>query len=337
LLIADTVNFEKHYHLDRLVNLRSRVNIDIAQAWYMRATWEFGGECLTHPRDRPRLQLEIFVRAVIAQFFNRNGRHEFPETFYLDQDRLGTLKAEIEDLIHLEVCMDMFVMLLRQFGHDEPLSPALRQQLHTRLLGVMGEAVGYGSRQWVMTSEALSLEILRQASLAAGVALTYDRATLSSANEHLLRMFYNSFTTHNPRLETTLLHRVLLCTERHTKSTPTDLFNSLVCHGNKASPAPTHFAHLAPSNTSTINTETLKWQDIANRITHIIILHWRVWDRIAYIQEDGPENSTTQLANAIQPPLVTAGKDPQVVAAMKTGEPLESGQDTHVAPETPLQ
>lgn len=325
------------------------MNIDAAQTWYLRAAWEFADHYPSQPRNLKQVQLDIFVHAVIAHFFNRNGRHEFPETFYLDQDRLRSLKAEIEDLIHTEVCMDAFAAFLKQFGYDGFMSPQTRLQLHTSLLAVMGSAMGHGAHQWVMNSEALSLEMLRQASLVANQPQTFSHDALSQANEHLLHMFYNSFNTHNPRLEATLFNRVITCTERHTKSTGMDLFNNLVpVAGTTPPPPPTHFAHLTSTSIHTLNAETARWQDIANRITHIVLLHWRVWDRIAYVQEDGSEPSTSLAGQesaapsqhpnqSTQPPPQTSEHEPHMVATMRTGDSMEAGQETLAPHQTPSQ
>jgi hypothetical protein len=345
LLVEDTINFEKHHHLEKLVSHRSRVNIHTAQSWYLRAAWEFADSLPTRPRHMQQAQLQIFVHAVIAQFFNRNGCHEFPETFYLDQDRLRTLKAEIEDLIHMEVCMDAFTAFLKQFDYDGYISPQTRLQLHSSLLAIMGNSMGYGSHQWIMNSEALSLEILRQSSLVAGQPQTFSHDALSHANEHLLHMFYNSFNTHNPRLEATLLNRVMTCTERHTKSTAMDLFNNLVpITGTRPSPPPTHFSHLSSSFVHTLTPETARWQDIANRITHIVLLHWRVWERIAYVQEDGSErsasppsqDSTSSSQHTIQS-AQTSVQESHMVTTMKTGDSIEAGQEPLVPHQTPSQ
>jgi hypothetical protein len=348
LLVEDTVNFEKHHHLDRLVSHRSRVNIDAAQTWYSRAAWEFADHQPIQPRNLQQAQLDIFVRVVVAQLFNRNGHHDFPETFYLDQDRLRSLKAEIEDLIHMEVCMDAFVVFLKQFGYDSFISPQTRQQLHISLLAVMGNAMGHGSHQWVMNSEALSLEILRQASLVANQPQTFSLDALSHANELLLHMFYKSFNTHNPRLEATLFNRVTSCTQRHVKSTAMDLFNNLVPVGSTTPPPPpTHFSHLTSTSNHTLNPETARWQDIANRITHIVLLHWRVWERIAYVQEVGSERSTSLagqepavlLSHPHQPNqthLKSSEHEPHMVH-MRTGDPMEAGQETLAPHQTPSQ
>jgi hypothetical protein len=347
LLIEDTVNFQRHYHLDKLVKGRSRVNIDTAQAWYLRATSEFAESYPDRPMNNASAKLETFVRTVVAQLFNRNGRHTFPETFYLDQDRLRTLKAEIEDLIHLEVCMDAFALMLKQCGHDGSMSLTVRRRLHSALLAIMSDVSGYGSHQWVANSEALSLELLRQVSYVTGRPVSYSHDSLSHANSYLLDMFHNSFQTHNPRLASTLLERVIMCTSRNFNSHPTDLFNNLVSVAKSVPPQTSPFLHLQTNDTSsplhTMNAETAQWQDIANRITHIILLHWRVWERIAYVQDDEARQSAASPAASSQTQSASSSSshvsehDAQMATTMKTGDAPDSGPDAPVAHETSSQ
>lgn len=322
------------------------MNIDAAHAWYLHATLEFADQLPTQPRSVQYLHLEIFVRAVVAQFFNRNGRHEFPDTFYLDQDRLRPLKAEIEDLIHIEVCMDAFAAILKQFGCEVTITPAIRHQLHTSLLAIMGSGMGHGSHQWNLHSEALSLELLRQASLIAGQNLSFSHDTLMSANDLLLHMFYKSPRTHNPRLEKIMLARIIACIDRNSNATAAELFNTLVPVADQPLPQPTQFSHLTTTNTSSfshmLNAETSRWQDLANRVTHIILVHWRIWERIAYVQGDAsrpaPSNSvkeplgpSPQSTESIDPSQTPQQHDTQVVTAMMTGDSWESGQEAFVA------
>jgi hypothetical protein len=293
------------------------------------------------------VQLEVFVRAVLAQLFNRNGRHEFPDTFYLDQDRLRTLKAEVEDLIHFEVCVSVFRTLLRERDYNGVITTPIRQQLHTSLMAIMGETGGYGSQQWNIQREALSLELVRQALVVTGHTLSFDHATLSETNELLHTGFQQSFNTHDRDLEHILLQQVLACVRRHANSTATELFNDLVPSGHTTSHKPTPFAHLTAPNTPRPNPESAKWQDIAKRITHTTILHWRVWDRIAYLQEDGSSRSSSPPTDAfstsmpppthsVPPPPQSSEQDSQMVTTMRTGESLEAGHDTHITPETPF-
>lgn len=335
ILIEDTVGFETHYHLDKLVHGRAQVNVQSAQAWYQSATREFAslhtGQC-----GSPRLNLEIFVRGMTASLFGRDGRSEFPDTTYLDTERLQLIKAEIEDHVFFEVCLEMFATLLKQFGYHGPILSTTRQQLISSLIAIMGESsVGYGLRQWTGNSEALSLEILRQASNLAGRAIAYDHDTLSSANQLLRHLFFSTFTNQARNLEAAVLPVIMATIDKHNSSSPMELFNNLVPSTTTSTPLSTvHNAQPTAADTFSshriLHPDTNKLSDIANRISHIIILHWRIWSRIAYVQEEvAIPPSTSTLANQT--------KDLSVPSCMKTGEAPETFEETHVAYEEPSQ
>jgi hypothetical protein len=345
LLIEDTVNFEKHYHLNRLVNGRPRVNINTAQNWFSDAIEEFGPQCSPRPRAGPCFELEVFTRAVIAISFGRDGRSDFPETFFLDYSRLRALKAEIDDLVMFEVCMDMFIALARQFEYEGPISLAIRQQLRAAISDVIGDAAGHGPQQWMMNSEALSLEILRQASRIVGRPATYSFDLMAEANHNLRVLFVRKSAYHARRLEDSLLPQILSNIDRHSGSSPMELFTNLVSVSPVMPPLPTlsrssishtfAFAHLHP--------EAAKLTDLANRITHIILLHWRVWGPIAYVLDDESYHSSVTsstdasaapsplLQSQPRPSLSNSDQEASVPTSMRTGETLDSNQETQVA------
>lgn len=334
LLIEDTVNFETHYHLDRLVNGRARVNIQTAQKWYQSATQEFASLCASQCGSSS-LNLELFVRGVTATLFGKDGRSDFPETMYLDTDRLQVIKAEIEDSIFFEICLNMFDILLKQFGYQRPILLTARQQLITSLTAIMGESgLGYGPHQWMANSEALSLEILRQASNLAGRSTAYDHDNLSSANQHLRHLFFSTFTTQARNLETAILPTILAAINKHNSSSPLELFNTLVPNTVSNTSPPIHNAPFTIADTFSplqlLHPDTDKFSDIAKRISHIIILHWRVWGKIVYVQEDritshSASTSTTQAA------------DLSVPSHMRTGDAPDIFEETPVAYKEPSQ
>ncbi|EUC35821.1 hypothetical protein COCVIDRAFT_12536 [Bipolaris victoriae FI3] len=296
LLIEDTVNFEKHYHLERLVSGRARINVDAAKSWFTAAVEEFVSQCSPRPRAGPCLELEVFTRAVTAKSLGRDRRGNLPETFFLDNDRLRVFRAEVDDLVMFEVCMEMCVAVAKQFGYQGPITLTLGQQLRTALTAIMGEAAGYGAHQWMMNSEALSLEILRHASRLAGQPDTHGFDRMVDANMSLRMLFVRRTAHHAARLEALLLPQILANVDRHRASSPVDLFTNLVPISASLPPLPNtsrsgvsdafSLAHLQP--------ETGKLTDLVNRITHIILLHWRIWAPIAYVPEDVPHQSPAE-------------------------------------------
>ncbi|KZM19248.1 Protein SOSEKI 1 [Ascochyta rabiei] len=333
LLVEDTVNFETHYHLDRLVAGRARVNIQTAQKWYGSATEEFSLFCTQ--QEASRRHLEVFVRGITATLFGKDGRSDFPETMYLDTDRLQIIKAEMEDFVFFEVCLDMFATLLKQFGYQGPSLSTARKQLISSLTAIMGNtSVGYGPHQWMANSEALSLEILRQASTLACRSTTYDFVNLSSANQRLRHLFFSTFTTRARNVEAAVLPAVLTTMEKHNNSSPMELFNNLVpTTTSSTTPSP---LTLPTSTTDTssptvlLHPDVRKLSDVANRISHIIILHWRVWSKIAYVQDDTTASHPTT-AHATQ------NTDSQIPSSMRTGETTDCEAENHVAHKTSSQ
>lgn len=302
------------------------------QSWYQSATHEFKPLCAAQG-ESSRTSLQIFVRGITASLFGRDGRSEIPETMYLDTDRLQLIKAEIEDHVFFEVCLDMFATLLKQFGYQNSSLLTTRQQLVSSLVAIMGESrIGYGLHQWMANSEALSLEILRQASNLAGKATTYDHETLSSANQHLRHLFFSTFTSQARNLEAAVLPAILVTIDKHSSSSPMELFNNLV---PTTSSTPLPFVPNVQSTTidtfsshRVLYPNTSKLTDIANRISHIIILHWRIWSKIAYVQEDGIASQSTSTSTLY-------ATDAAVPPYMRTGDASETYEETHVAHEEP--
>ncbi|KAF2872544.1 T-complex protein 11-domain-containing protein [Massariosphaeria phaeospora] len=352
LLIEDTINFEKHYHLDRLVKGHSRINIEVTQEWYSLALGDFRQQCTPPPKDNLRFQLDVFTRAVVSTLFFREKR-TFPETFYLDHDRLRTLKTEIDDLVFFEICFELFGHLLKQYGYDGPVSPVTRRVLRTSLSAIIGEGTGHASQQWMRNSEHISLELMRQAYAISNCPPNWDLDDVHNTNHNLRAMLHASFEDHAALLETYMLPQVLTCVNRHLHSSPTDLFNSLVPGPSSVphppppfAPSPPTLQSLPPPPSFHISTDTLlpppeQYNDITNRITHIILLHWRIWGHIAYVQEDESPTATSeeQLSTSHTPqprPSPPGDADAPVVTAMKTGEPPDPSQETHIAHEASL-
>jgi hypothetical protein len=336
LLIEDTVKFESHYHLDRLVNGRSKVNIDAAQQWWLQATAKLQTPNPELPRNSARHQTESFVRAVVATLFTKEGYADFPDTFYLDHERLRLIKAEIDNMIYFEVCFGMFSHLLKEFGHTEPASLALRNQLHTSLTAIVGEGAVHRPHLWILNSEPVSLEIYRQARMVTNRSPLYHTDDLHRSNHHLRNLFRNSYAAHASVLQATLLPHVVACSTKHYNSSPMELFNSLVVSVPPAQPH-SFISVLTPSpNTLTPSSIAHKISDISNRIAHISLIHWRVWRLIAYIQDDKIPSSFPLLPCPTPPlPGTDSSPPPQAPPTHTESHSPDSDESMGVKPPDP--
>ncbi|CAI6338219.1 unnamed protein product [Periconia digitata] len=297
LLIEDTVNFEKHYHLDRLVRGRSKVNIDAAHEWWTLIDQDSRTH-LSAAKDVSHHRLETFSRAVVDHLFAQDSRKDLPDTFYLDRDRLWVLKLEIDDLVHFEICFDMFGQCLREFAYNGPISNTARSELRNALSAIIGETTGHAPESWIFHSESLSLEIYRQAIILAGKPFVCDSSELGRASDHLQNIFRHYVTPYASKVQAAVLAQVMACASSYANASPIELFNNLVTPPLSTSPvlAPTSPASLLQPTTNTLSYFADRVVDLSYRISHIILIHWRIWGPIAYITDDS-NSPTSQYPN----------------------------------------
>ncbi|KAF2013738.1 hypothetical protein BU24DRAFT_350800 [Aaosphaeria arxii CBS 175.79] len=283
LLIEETVHFEKQYHLERIVSHRARINIDDACDWYNRAVNLYEKQCRPS-RDQNSFHMDIFVRAVISNLL-RNRSAQFPDTFYLDQDRLRVLRNEIDDLICIDICMDWFELILKGFGHTGEVPTSTKQNMRASLVALLGEGLGHGSlHMWLNSSEHIVVELLRQASKFIGYEPAIALDNLQKLDQNLQCSFRQRTSRQTERMEERLLTRVLSESTRHMQSSPLDLFNALVANSTPpttSSAIPGLPLLFNKQNDSDPSSDQLT--DISARITHVILLHWRTWADIAYV------------------------------------------------------
>lgn len=313
-----------------------------------------------------RLHLDVFVRAVVSSLFTTDPNCDFPETFYLDQDRLRVLKSEIDDLIYFEICYDMFGQLLRDFGFNKPIPQEARHVLRGILLAIISEgAIGHGTSQWMMNSEHLSVELVRQALTLSRCPPLYNFDIFQRSNQRLRAMFHNRLLYYSSTLESCILPQILASVTRHMHSPPVELYNNLITIPTPPPPPHAGTSHSFPiatntttpvfsatNNTLSLSPHPEQFSDISNRVTHIILLHWRVWGNIAYVLEDHSPSHTSITTSSSStdmedekgstmppspaplphapppppPPPPSSAVEGNVVGVMKTGEPPDPAE-----------
>lgn len=348
LLIDDTVHFQRTYHLEKLVNTKPRVNIVTAQEWYsselQRPTTTT--LCKSTQRDTNRFGAETLSRAVLSILLSNDQYCQFPDTFYLDDDRLRMLKSEMDYHIYFEICYELFGRLLSDLGFSGTIPSTSKPNLRLSLAAIVGESCGDGYSQWRINSENVSLEVTRQALILSGRSPHYASHMLTRTNRTLRSMFKTSYSKHSAYLKKLLESQISSCIARHSMSSPTELFNTFVAHVPPQSP--TFNKSTSPLHVITDSTPAPAdhVSDFANRIAHMVILHWRIWGDIAYVSKPStntPEITVTTKPNTTQhhhvppAPTPTAAKTSSeaVLTVYKTGEPPESGPGTLESPAFP--
>jgi hypothetical protein len=197
-----------------------------------------------------------------------------------------------------------------------------------------------GLAQWMMNSEAISDEIVRQARYFSSRPPSHDLDFLQRANMYLRSMLIERFHSHAADLESFVILQVLSLVNHHILSPPMDLFNNLVpATTSQTSTKVPLVSHSSP--TDTLHPQPSPFTDLSNRITHILLLHWRIWGPIAYVQDEKDHisasdaletnNSSTTATSSppppprvLPPPPADTGLDASVVAPI---EPPDTGQE----------
>jgi hypothetical protein len=84
-----------------------RIDLDMAHAWFKR-------ECSlpdTAPLSHKTPQITStwhFIKRLVELVLPSNSEETVPHTFLFDEERLVKLRADIDDSINLEICMDLF-------------------------------------------------------------------------------------------------------------------------------------------------------------------------------------------------------------------------------------
>ncbi|KAF2142557.1 uncharacterized protein K452DRAFT_196625, partial [Aplosporella prunicola CBS 121167] len=279
LLIEDTVNFEQKYHLDRIS--RRRILVERSQCWFAQHAITSRG-ILADQRAKDR-GLRVVVRGLLSLITSSDRQGSFPETFYLDFDRLRVLRAEFRDQVYLGVCVDTYKSLLRSLGYNGTISGLSQQALRGAIAAIVSvsEATGSNNNQhWLVNLDNIAVELVRQALAQCGSDSDYDGDLVDitvTRLKQLIRADYGMvFHEHAGKLREALMARVLKATESLINSSPVDIFNVLITQGG--SPV----CRTAPGDVEMPGTEYI--EDIARRTTHIAVLHWRIWGPIAYAQ-----------------------------------------------------
>lgn len=232
--------------------------------------------------------MRVIVRGLLSLLTSSDRQGSFPETFYLDFDRLRVLRAEFRDQVYLGVATATFRFLLRRIGFTRSVPDSHVQALREAVsaIVVVNEVAGTSSNQhWLVNIDNTSVEIVRHALSLCGAEAKYDAELVDITAErlrHLVRPEFGMvFHEQASAMRESLTNRVMKSTESFTSSSSVDIFNTLVNCTPAANTAST------PDPTTSQEPEGPESEyldDIARRITHIAVLHWRIWGSIVYAQ-----------------------------------------------------
>ncbi|KAL2073228.1 hypothetical protein VTL71DRAFT_10552 [Oculimacula yallundae] len=103
LLLNDAVHFEQRFFMKKIA--LGRVDISGAYSWFRRAS-SLSEEVSSSTAMQS--QTWDFMKALLQLIRPSNSAEVFPHTFLFDEERLIKLRADVLDLVNLQICMQLY-------------------------------------------------------------------------------------------------------------------------------------------------------------------------------------------------------------------------------------
>ncbi|KAI9797814.1 MAG: hypothetical protein M1833_005317 [Piccolia ochrophora] len=281
MLIEDTVNFEKRYFGERLLD--GRIDAYQVLRWYssVQSYWDRLSFSVRPPsRHEPFAPL---LRAVV-EMLKSSIECPLPSHFEFDTGRIRALRSDVKSFICLMVCISVFRRVVAEYfglgcNPSQRACLKLRRVIHNLIYN------NHSNLKWFQEVESISLEIGRHAQREVSADACPSSETICFIEECLRR----NFQPHSPMwqeqehaLQEELWRQTFALTKGYLSTTIVTVAD--VATAPSSSP-------ISPSvSTSPCNSDSIiailesSIHDIAKRIAHIVCLHWQIFGPLVYSQ-----------------------------------------------------
>lgn len=161
VLIETAVDFEKDY----FTQLISHCKIDISDSlkWFAK---NYSKKKAAHPAQDP-LDLKAFISSSIIDLLScRNMATEFPSTLAFDHTRLVFLRADVRQLVCVQLCIVLYKQLLFNYApsaayRQESLKLDNINKVQEEILAIVTD--DNGNVKWTRNVQAVSLQLVKNA------------------------------------------------------------------------------------------------------------------------------------------------------------------------------
>lgn len=260
LLIADTVPFLQ----DCFSKMQADQQLDpkSARKWFK--------ELRRKHRHEYKSDFEIFIFGAVM--LCKSPCKAIPTTFTYDKDRLVCLRNEVLDLTQLRICIDTFEELAISRQGRQPTATK-STEISDRLLLLMSSEDG-NSEGVACHLDEIATEIARAASGVSTEVKSQDADNLD------LQYVLDRLETRLADEQFSVMGKVL---EELIEGTMHYAFQFQKLDTLQVSNAQRVWTTKRSSKSLTPAPEI---EDIARRMAHIIVIHWAVWAKLVYLEDD---------------------------------------------------
>jgi T-complex protein 11 len=245
-LISTAISFEQGYFQERID--QGRLDMKEPKAWFASAM----EACKT--TDAPD-HMAIFTGAAM-DMMSPSKYAKYPATFVFDYERLEGIRDDIREA----TCLKMAILFFRQLtlSSKRDVDAATIEKLRTSIIAILGEEDGV--HRWLRHSSAVALHV-------AQTAYEFNGST-GIADASLVRIAENWFAKH---LQTSSPIYV------HVEKEITKELTGMVLRIIKGWSSLSTFSIMQSAD---ITGSSMELASIAQRASHIVFMHWRVFGKM---------------------------------------------------------
>ena len=198
------------------------------------------------------------------------------DAFTHDRLRLKQLQEDLQDIIYLDICVHAFNHFISQRFETRTVSPRTHLTLRWRITTILEKDNSESRNEsWQAQIEDVALEITRAAYFECGHQQSpIPDNELEFTTELLKRAFAGSFGS--------------LADKLHAKLEQMTFRHALAFQDR----SPLQISE-AQKNWQQTQHDNKLWcadpEDVARRIAHMAVLHWRVWAGLVYLDQEGED------------------------------------------------
>ncbi|KEF50936.1 uncharacterized protein A1O9_13016 [Exophiala aquamarina CBS 119918] len=284
-LIEDTVLFQKDHFRVRIQN--NKINVDASREWFLQNAKGHEG-CRGGGKLPSRSPLAALLHGLVQICVSSDPN--FPDTLKHDVGRLQNQRDQIQDIIHMDLCLSVFDdQIERLVGPNfnaaslHPIPEARIRELQTRILDLTDGHVCSNETMAAVWSRHVSEIAWELTNAIVGVCKRVGCFLPASGIETTRNQLASKFAEERRRGgRATLLAQTL----EQGAQAYAHAFQSMTTLAISEAQKRDHYARRQPQH------EDRQWRqmpcldDLARELAHVAVIHMRVWTDLAYLVDE---------------------------------------------------
>jgi T-complex protein 11 len=273
-LLEDTIPFQQAFFTKAII--AGRLDTRLCRDWYDGARqWHSVWLSSSSSSIKNHDAYASLIHGLIATHFARPNTCALPRSFQYDLKRLSQLRTGMEDLVHLRAALIVFDELRSWIlpGQAGTASSETYAELQSRILAIVDERLHEGE-PWQACSADVALEITRASCAISGHSqLVVPDWLIQCTRRRFDEMISEQSMQIWESTQEELTNRAIQNAQIFNDMTPLAIADAQHQWQQQQERRPC-FRPLP------------EVEDIARRVAHLGILHWKVWANLVYLKDD---------------------------------------------------